>query len=208
MPNSCTKSIQTHKATIALCLLAATLLMNCSQKKKIEKWNKAQIDSTISTNDAFSRLDQEMEIFSMHEKRDSMQKRSSGVAYMKWGKDFPKNEAYARNYNCRAYFPHSDTLAINIGIGTGFGGQGFVIRYYKNKFYTKPYYITDVIIEGEQDPDHEIVFQDLTLNKSSYNLGDSLYGNIEIKSIEIKKNDTIEHTGKGYFRTIISRYNF
>jgi hypothetical protein len=36
-------------------------------------------------------------------------------------------------------------VLIDIGIGTGFGGLGFIIRYSDKNFYTEPYFVTDAI---------------------------------------------------------------
>ena len=133
-------------------------------------------------------------------------KRTSDVAYFGGHKLNLEDDKYSKLNNCRAYFFHSDTLSINIGIGNGFGGQGFIISYKNKNFYTHPYFWTDVIIEGEVEPKYEIVYQKLTLDKPTYSLGDSLYGYIDFKSVETDNYmNTIKHFGKGYFRTKITK---
>lgn len=107
--------------------------------------------------------------------------------------------------NCRAIFLHSDTLSINIGISSGFAGWGFTIFYKDKKYYTEPYYFFDAEIPGFE-PTYKIVYQKLTLDKTNYKVGDSLYGKIDFKSIEITKDKKrFEHFGKGYFRAKVWR---
>jgi len=128
-------------------------------------------------------------------------KRSSDVSYFIGEKIDLKDNKFANFNNCRAYFFHSDTLSIDIGIGNGFGGHGFVLYYKDNKFITKPYHFTDVVMQGEVDPTYRIVYQKLSLDKSNYNVDDSLYGRIEFKSIETgNDNKNIEHFAIGNFR--------
>jgi hypothetical protein len=106
----------------------------------------------------------------------------------------------------QSLFFHSDTLLINIGIGNGFGGHGFIISYKSKKFYTEPYFSTDVIYSDKVEPTYKIVYQKLILDKASYSSGDSLYGHIDFKSIETdKEKNTTEHFGKGYFRTKVTK---
>lgn len=191
---------------IAACIIISTAL-SCQDKKQVERWDIVNIDPQISGHSVYKRLDKENELFSAHEKQDSSIKRSSDVAYTKTGKDITPNINYLKFNNCRSFFFHSDTLTINIGIGDGLGGQGFVIRYKNNKFYTEPYFITDVIVRGEPSSTYELEYQRLTLNKSGYKIGDSLYGRIDFKSIETRKRERIIHTGNGYFRTRVSTLN-
>jgi hypothetical protein len=177
-----------------------------SSCNSIERWDVVVIDPELSRVSVYKELDKQGEIFSALEKRDTSIRRSSEVAY------YPGQERldsqYAKFNNCRAfYFPkfHSDTLLINIGIGTGFGGKGFMINYCNGKFYTKPYVSTDVVYEQMIEPVFRVVYQKLTLDKSSYKVGDSLFGRIDFKSIEIDGLKTKEHLGKGYFRTKVTK---
>lgn len=181
------------------------LIANCTSKKDLSIWNKATFDASISRAPIYIQLDKQKELFSAFEKQDSLFKKTSDVEYSS-GKPMSVGEFNnLKVNNCRAYYHQSDTLAINIGIGTGFGGQGFIILYKDKKFYTEPYFSTDVIIPGEPESVYKIVYQKLILDKPTYKLGDSLYGYINFKSIEIDKNKgTTEHWGKGYFRTRIT----
>ncbi len=146
------------------------------------------------------------EIYSFSEKPDGS-KRTSDVSYLCYGKHEKHDTTYAKFNNCRAfYYAKSDTLLINIGISSGFGGQGIDIKYKNKKFNAAAYLFSDVIIEGETKPEQKVIYQRLTLNKLNYNVGDSLFGKIEFKSMEIdKQGDTVLHVGKGNFRTKVKR---
>lgn len=182
----------------------AVLLTNCTTKSN--QWNKANIDPAISKDSIYRQLDNQVEIFDALEEHDSLMKRTSDVAYLSRFRIGQGIDEYFKNYNCRAYFFDSDTLSINIGIGNGFGGQGFIIKYKDKKFYAEPYFSTDVIVVGEAEPTYKIVYQELSLDKLNYKLGDSLYGKIEFKSIETDKDLKKEvYFGKGSFRTKVKK---
>jgi hypothetical protein len=167
---------------------------SCISKKDPPVWNNATIDATISKSPAYIELDKQKEFFSFHEKQDSLLKKTSEVKYVS------KNINSEGFNNCRAFYNKSDTLWIDIGIATGFTATGFNIKYKDKTFYTQPYYFTDVITD-EPAPNYKIAYQKLTLDKSVYKPGDSLYGYINFKSIETDNNNNrSEHLGKGYFR--------
>lgn len=194
-------------ANIILLSAMISLLSNCSNQQTWDQWDVANIDPLLSKDSVYKQLDKEKEIFSLYEKQDSLVKRTSGVSYFS-GKRIDLNDTrYTRYNNCRAYYFKPDTLSINIGFGSGFGGSGFIINYIDKKFYTEAYVGTDVIIEGEVEPTHKIVYQKLTLDKTNYVVGDSLFGNIEFKSIETdNEGGRTEHFGKGHFRTKVSKF--
>lgn len=190
---------------LVIYLFAAICLTNCTKKKQNNQWEIAEINATIFQDSIYMELDKQPELFSALETQDPLMKRTSDVAYFSGHKLNIKDDKYAKFNNCRAYFFHSDTLSINIGIGNGFGGHGFIIRYNSKKFYTEPYFSTDVIYSDEVEPTYKIVYQKLILDKASYSSGDSLYGHIDFKSIETdKEKNTAEHFGKGYFRTKVN----
>ncbi len=191
---------------ISFLLCFSIFFTNCNLRNDRVQWDNAVIDTNISKDTVYGRLDKVKEIFSALEKIDSSMKRTSDVEYLTGKKINPGEYSNSKYNNCRAYYFHSDTLSINIGIGNGFGGQGFIINYKDNKFYTEPYFSTDVIYPGEVEPSYKIVYQKLLLDKASYSLGDSLYGYIDFKSIETdKENNKTEHFGKGYFRTKVTK---
>ena len=182
---------------------ASLCLTNCTHKKYNTQWSAAEIKADIIYNPVYKELVLQPELYSVFELEDSSSKRTSDVAYFR---DYKVNQngKYSKINNCRAYILLSGTLSIDIGIGKGFGGQGFIVKYKNRRFNTEPYYFTDLIIEGEVKPTYEIVYQKLILDKPSYTMGDSLYGYIEFKSIETdNQKHTSEHFGKGYFRSII-----
>lgn len=187
-----------------LLLLTVFVLSSCESKNNSSQWNEAKIDSDIKNEPIYYQLDKQNEIFSMFEKQDSTVKRTSGVSYFRAQKINLKDTAYTTFNNCRAYFYNSDTLSIKIGFGGFFGGSGFIIEYKNRKFHTEAYLFSDGNIGEKIKPKHKLVYQKLILDKVNYNIGDSLYGKIDFKSIETDKyGDTTEHFGKGYFRTKI-----
>lgn len=199
--------IKTKINNIFVLIGLACLLSNCNASKNGAQWDDVTIDSDLPHDSSFKRLDMEKEIFSMLEEQDSVTKRTSGVSYFHGKRiDFNKTE-YVNHNNCRAYYFKSDTLLINIGYGTGFGGQGFVINYKDKEFYTEAYVSSDAVMVGEVEPVHKIIYQKLTLNKTNYSVGDSLFGKIEFKSIETSNQGRkTEHFGKGYFRAKVFKY--
>lgn len=194
------------KRNVTILFVISSLIVNCNYHEEITKWNEVKINPEINKDSIYEVLDKQPEIFSVFEKQDSLMKRTSDVAYFIGNKRNPKDSQYAKVNNCRAYFYHSDTLSINIGIGNGFGGNGFVVRYKDNSFYTEPYFFTDIIIENELVPTYNSIYQKLTLNKAHYSPGDSIYGRIEFKSIETNRdNEKTEHFGIGNFRAKIEK---
>ena len=187
-------------------LFVLALLGSCHNTIQHRQWNSAVIDPTIPINGVYKRLDKEKEVFSVFEKQDSTAKRSSGVLYFTKGHVNLLDSSSARLNNCRTYFLNDDMLSINIGIGNGFGGWGFIVNYRDKKFYAEPYYSTDVIIPDEPKPVFNLVYQNLTLDKPVYNVGDSLYGKVSFKSIETDHDGSkIDHSGEGYFRAVVTR---
>ncbi len=190
---------------ILVFILVLIVFSFCKQKpaeiKTSQRWGKFTIDSKISKNEIFKKLDNEKEKFSAFE-RDTLMRKTSDVAYINNQNPSYDIKKYSKINNCRAYFWKKDTLSIKIGIGNGFTGRGFIILIKNNEFYTEPYYSTDVIIEGEKKSVYKIIYQKLTLNKLNLKIGDSIYGKIDFKSIETdNQNKVISHTGLGYFRT-------
>jgi hypothetical protein len=204
-------------SSTSLLLFIIVCISNCQNKRHSRQkdnaiinpaiWNNATIDSTIAGNIIYRQMDKENEIFSMHEHIDSSMKRTSWVAYYAKERLNTPDSNTARFNNCRANIFRGDTLTINIGIGNGLGGAGFIITYKDKKFYTEPVYYDDVVTD-EPDPVYEIVYQHLTLDKPVYKPGDSLYGNVDFKCIEVGADKSrIEHSGNGYFRTKVGQKN-
>jgi len=180
------------------------MAFSCNYKKQDKKWDVANINANIGKNSIYRKLDNQDEIFSVFENPDSLKKRTSGVSYFTKGHVNLLDSNSASQNNCRASYLHNNTLSINIGIGNGFTAWGFIIHYKDKKFYTEPYYSTDLVIPNEPEPIFKVIFQKLTLDKTVYKIGDSLYGMIDFKSIEIEPDgNKIKHSGNGYFRTTV-----
>lgn len=185
-----------------LCVMAG--VRSCQSKHHDKRWDNAIIDAAISNNAVYQQLDQEREVSSVLDIQDTSAKRTSGVAYFTKGHVNLTDSSSARLNNCRAYFFNRKILTIDIGIGDGFGGWGFFINYKNGMFYTEPYYSTDVDDPADPEPVFNVLYQKLSLNKTTYEPGDSLYGKIEFKSTEIDQDGKeISHSGNGYFRTVI-----
>jgi len=167
-------------------LIVIVCFVNCTNRDNSKQWDEARIDPQIV--------------------QDSVYQNTSNVIYLiEQKKDSTENQ-HLRLNNCRAYYLNSNILFINIGTWNGSNGQGIVINFLDRKFYTETYFDSDLIIEGLKESKQKIVFQKLTLDKPEYNLGDSLYGKMEFKSIEISnKGDSIIHYGKGSFRTKVTK---
>lgn len=197
-----------HSKTItySLLLFVMVFISSCHDASRHRQWDNVTVDPTIVGNNAYKQLDKEKEVFSVLENHDTLAKRSSGVLYFTKGHVNLSDSNSARLNNCRAYFFHGDTLSINIGIGNGFGGWGFIINYRDKKFYAEPYYSTDVVIPDEPEPVFNFVYQKLTLDKPVYKEGDSLYGKVRFKSIETDRDGSkIDHSGDGYFRAVVTK---
>ncbi|KAF2513688.1 hypothetical protein EYY60_05535 [Flavobacterium zhairuonense] len=184
-------------------VIIIALTFSCKKPATIEKWDKATIDNKISRNKIYKELDKQNDIPNHFSKNTTVTKKSSGVSYY-YGERINLNDKYSKYYNCEANFLLSDTLKIDIGYVGGYSGSGFIIKLKNDKFYTEAYSYDDVVYEDETKSTYNLIYQKLILDKQNYKVGDSLYGNIEFKSIETDhKNNRIQHFGKGYFRTKI-----
>ena len=194
---------------LLLIVYTTICLSNCTSKNDESQWDSVLIDSNIKKDIVYTQLDKQNEIFSELDNSNSVMKRTCAVEYLTDKKLNPGEFKPTANI-CKAYYLNSDTLLIDIGISTLLGGRGFVVSYKNSQFYTRPYFLTDVIYpddgKGEVEPTYKIVYQKLVLDKLNYNVGDSLHGKVEFKSVEINEhNMKTEYYGKGYFRTKVGR---
>ena len=163
-------------------------------------WNEIRIDSTIPQSPIYQQLDKQDEILSVGETHDSFPKKTNDVAYFTGAKINFSDTTYSKQYNCRAYLL-TDTLNIDIGFGTGFGGYGFVVSCYNKKFNVRPYLVMDIVDPDTPKPTFEIVYQHLALDKPNYKPGDSLFGKIDFKIMETNHYQShFQHVAKGFFR--------
>ncbi|MFT4203482.1 MAG: hypothetical protein QM610_06160 [Chitinophagaceae bacterium] len=180
------------------------LFTNCRRiSTDKEQWGFVKIDSNLVKDREYKDLDKEEEIYSLYETEIPNAKRSSGVFYTTDDRD--SLDTFARYFNCRAYLDSNNQLLIKVGIGGGGGARGFTITYRNKRFYTKPFYFTDVVYDNEVKPTYSISHQYLSLNKSIYRVGDSLYGKIDFKIFEMSgENINRVHLALGYFRSKVS----
>lgn len=87
--------------------------------------------------------------------------------------------------------------------GDGFAGVNINVLKYKNFFYTSTETYTDVkkIFDFLESERYDIKKQKLTLNKSEFKKGDSVFGKIELQ-IKFKPTNEIINS-KGFFRSKI-----
>ncbi|KIA96589.1 hypothetical protein OC25_02305 [Pedobacter kyungheensis] len=141
--------------------------------------------------------------------QDTALKRSSMVSILT-GDLHSRQDSLNSNFNtCTAYLSKSDTLHINIGLHSLFGGSGFIISCYDSRFYTEGYEYSDVVYSGTDKPQHWVIRQELTLDRAKYKAGDSLYGYINFKAAERNElGDTVIYSGKGNFRAKVKKSRF
>lgn len=189
---------------VASILLYVFLCIGCN-KAADRKWEEATIDPAIAHDTVYHRLDKLSEIHYGFVPPDSSARRSSDVTYFNDNPDVINWDKYSRSNNCRAYFYKSDTLLITIGNESPFYGEGFTIYYKAKRFFVEPFSYIDYVIVGAPEPSYEVVYQNVSLNKATYAVGDSLYGSVDFKSIETTGDGVKrQHIGKGLFRAKIA----
>jgi hypothetical protein len=94
---------------------------------------------------------------------------------------------------------------IDFGLHFWFSGSGFILSYCHGKFITQPYSYSDVDLGNKTLPTYKILSQKLTLNKSNYSVGDSIYGSVEFRIIETNGTLQTRHAANGFFRTKITK---
>ena len=161
------------------------------------------VDASIASNPVYKKLDKERDTKERYILDAVPSLKTSDVSYLSSRDTTKADSSGARNYNCATYLK-ADTLQIDIGRGTGYGGKGFVITYRNKAFTIEPYYSTNVIDFNKNykaGSSFEVLKKHLTLNKASYNAGDSIFGKIKFKIIEQDGAQKITHTAEGYFRS-------
>lgn len=100
--------------------------------------------------------------------------------------------------------PRSSKLTfLNFNSGDGFAGVNINVIKYKNFSYASAESYTDNIgpFDFLKSQRYIIKKQKLTLNKSEYNKGDSIYGMIELEIKFTPTNEVV--TSKGHFRSVV-----
>ncbi|WP_230146126.1 hypothetical protein [Pedobacter sp. Bi36] len=179
------------------------ILVNCNNKIA-EQWDEVTVNHSLSKDKTFAQMGLQPEIMP-YPGQDSTLKRSSEVAFLVREGPSRQDPPGTKDNNCEAFFMGTDTLHIHIGLNGLLGGSGFRIKYHNNRFYTEGYRYSDMVYQGKVDePLHWVVYQKLSLDKSSYNIGDSLYGYIDFKAMERNEiGDTLTYSGHGKFRTSV-----
>lgn len=162
----------------------------------------AIIDSNIKNAAIFRELDKQKEIINGTEIYDSIpRKKSSSVIFYVGKKPITKKELEMANFNnCRAISWKGKTR-ITLGFSSGYSGGGYEINYLLGRFEIKPYSFTDVVPDNSKEPEYKILKQQVTLDKFYYNVGDSIYGKIDMEMEENFSNQKYKVFGYGYFRT-------
>jgi hypothetical protein len=172
------------------------LLSACGKKEE----NAFVVDPDIKGNPIYKQLDKETDTKERYILDAVPHTKTSGVFYLNDRDSSTADSSAARNFNCVVYLK-ADTLQIDIGRGTGYGGRGFEIVCDNNQFTITPYYSTNVIKPFEPTSTYKTLQQYLVLNKEKYNAGDSIFGKVKFKIIEQDGEQKITHSAEGYFRS-------
>lgn len=186
---------------ISLVLLFLGLL-SC-EKQKDQYWSEVDFDAKISSNPAFSKMDEEGFVSLSDNPKI---RKTSDVRYNE--KDLNRTDNLNmdntfKNFVCSANFNNSDTLSVDIGLHSWFSGSGFVLSFFNRSFNAQPYSYTDIVMENETRRTYKILSQNMTLNKPNFTDGDSLYGSIEFRILETNGKLQTRHAANGFFRTKI-----
>lgn len=192
-------------------LLSSLILSNCHTK--VDKANKLEAQSfihdTISVDpelidsnikeQADLIMEGEPEVWSIDDEQNkdttNRRKKSSVVKIVILQDDLNDIEMTDK-LRCIADLKN-DTIHINIGINTGFGGSGINIIYTGNKLSTNIYRYTDVVYPNEKKRKYKIENQKLVLDKSTYKTGDSLYGYVYVRMVD---DENVKYYADGFFR--------
>ena len=162
----------------------------------VSKWNKINYDENINNLKGIEILDKKV-FQNFYINSDS--------AKIKTDFELFENKSDTVNFNFSSTLnpKHPNLLFLKFNSGDGYSGVNINILKYKNYFYTTAETYTDVISTFDfldSDP-YIIKKQKLTLDRSNYKKGDSIFGKIELE-IKFTPNDSVYYA-KGYFRSLI-----
>jgi hypothetical protein len=160
------------------------------------KWSKVNHDNNISNSIGIKNLDKK--IFDQtYLILDSTRVKTDFEIFKK------ANDTVSFNFNANKNSEHPNLLTLHLNSGDGFAGVNVEVYKYKNFFYTSVESYTDNRKTFDfLEPDSYVVKkQKLTLNKSDYKKGDSIFGKIELE-IKFTPNDSI-YNSTGYFKNIV-----
>lgn len=191
------------------CVFVVIFCVSCKKFDLViaEFQNVAKVDIGIENNDTIKKLFQLKELknypsdtlVSAHRTSYSLQNTLFSNASKNFGRSYVSPKlAHFDNYKCEAKIVR-DTLNITLNNFNGYYGNGIVIKVHKGKYLIKninpnprkgaPYFL---------EIDESKTYNELTLNKSGYVVGDSIMGNFFYQCI-IPENFRKEMLG--YFRT-------
>lgn len=162
----------------------------------VSKWNKISYDENIYKSKGIKILDKKI-FHNFLINSDSTKVKTDFEIFEN------KSDTVSSRFNSTLNTKYSNLIILRFNSGDGYSGININVLKYKNYFYTTAESYTDVVSASdflESEP-YIIKKQKLTLNKSVYKKGDSIYGKIELE-IKFTPNDSI-YNAKGYFRSLI-----
>ncbi len=173
------------------------------QIKDYSTFKKYKIDSHLNETAIFKKMDKMIEIINVDLKPNDKSKRST-IVILQTNNSLDFSKTYEDSiFSCRTKLINANEIVINIGYKNIETEDGFDIKVVKNDFFIEPYFYL-VKEDKKKKKYNTIIKQELTLNKESYQKGDSLYGKSQFLIRQIsKENDTIYFRGKGFFRSIV-----
>ena len=132
---------------------------------------------------------------------DSIRRKASSTVQLMviWDEKDRAGATDSNGLTCSAVLKE-DTLRINVGHATGFGGSGVSIKVVGNQFTTIFYKYTDLILPVRKEPVILVEKQNLILQRAKYAIGDSIYGFVYLRSVDDKR---MKQYAQGFFRTKI-----
>nr|WP_294794565.1 hypothetical protein [uncultured Mucilaginibacter sp.] len=180
-----------------MAVISIIMLITACDKKDQDDF---VVDPKIQSNPVYKKLNKERDAKERFILDAVPSLKTSDVFYVNDRDSITADSSSARNFNCVVYLK-ADTLQIDIGRGTGYGGRGFVAACNNKQFTITPYYSTNVIKPYEPTSTFNVLQKYMALNKEKYNAGDSIFGKVKFKIIEQDGEKKITHTAEGYFRS-------
>jgi|GEM_PF-1707514 len=162
----------------------------------LSKWKKVNIDENIGKSAEIKQLDKK-NFDSLFLIFDSTKVNTDFEIFEN------KSNTVTFNFDVNKSSKFPNTTFLNFNSGDGFSGVNVNVTKYKKFFHSSIKSYSDVVgtFDFLNSDKYAIKTQKLTLNKSEYNKGDSIYGKIELQ-IEFKPDHSI-YSSKGYFRSVV-----
>lgn len=177
--------------------IASIVFISCANDKSQEKSipNDVTIDKKLSANSDFEKLRGSSAYAFIHRRGEED---TSGIALMnEYAGD--SSLMFSFLWRCAAFF-ESDTLSIFISFDGPHSGDGIVIDYAnKKKFSAEPYRWNHMIKDINEKTKYTIIRQDLVLDKSKYEPGDSIFGKLDLHYSQVYDGETKEYRKKATF---------